>query len=69
MEVRRMRLIGDVMITFRSKRQSRKRKAPPIREAQWEQKKPYIEQLYMIENLTLSEVLRRMEKDHEFFAT
>ncbi|KAG5657349.1 hypothetical protein KAF25_005913 [Fusarium avenaceum] len=52
-----------------SKRPSRKRKAPPLGEIQWEQKKPYIEQLYMTEDLPLSEVMRRMGKDHEFFAT
>lgn len=52
-----------------SKRPSRKRKAPPLGEAQWEQKKPYIEQLYIVENLPLSEVLQRMERNHEFFAT
>jgi hypothetical protein len=52
-----------------SKRPSRKRKAPPLGETQWEQKKPHIEQLYMIEDLPLSEVLRRMERDYEFFAT
>lgn len=52
-----------------SKRPSRKRKALPLGEIQWEQKKPYIEQLYMTEHLPLSEVIRRMEQDHEFFAT
>ncbi|KAM0186098.1 hypothetical protein ACHAPI_011876 [Fusarium lateritium] len=51
------------------KQPSRKRKAPPIGERQWEQKKPYIEQLYMAEGLPLSEVVRQMENDHEFFAT
>jgi hypothetical protein len=52
-----------------SKRASRKPKAPPLGETQWEQKKPYIEQLYMVEDLPLSEVIRRMKNDHEFSAT
>lgn len=52
-----------------SKRPSRKRKAPPVGETQWEQKKPYIEQLYMSEDLPLPEVIRRMGEIHQFFAT
>ncbi|CEI66059.1 hypothetical protein FVEN_g4529 [Fusarium venenatum] len=52
-----------------SKRPSRKPKAPPLGESQWEQRKPYIEQLYMQEDLPLSEVIRRMEETHKFFAT
>ncbi|KAF9767433.1 hypothetical protein IL306_000020 [Fusarium sp. DS 682] len=52
-----------------SNRPRRKRKAPPVGETQWEQKKPYIEQLYMKEDLPLPEVVRRMEETHSFFAT
>ncbi|CAG1997017.1 unnamed protein product [Fusarium graminearum] len=52
-----------------SKRPSRKPKAPPLGESQWEQKKPYIEQLYIEEDLPLPEVMRRMSESHQFVAT
>ncbi|CAG7558994.1 unnamed protein product [Fusarium equiseti] len=53
-----------------SKRPSRRRpKAPAVGELQWEQKKPYIEQLYMKEDLPLSEVIKRMGETHGFHAT
>lgn len=52
-----------------SKRPSRKPKAPPLGESQWEQKKPYIEQLYIGEDLPLPEVMRRMAESHQFVAT
>lgn len=53
-----------------SRRPSRRRpKAPAVGELQWEEKRPYIEQLYMKEDLPLSDVIKRMGETHGFHAT
>lgn len=52
-----------------SQRSSRRQRTRQPGDMQWQQNKAHIERLYMKENLALSEVVLRMERDHGFHAT
>ena len=44
-------------------------KSAPKTDQEWESQKPDFHQLYVIENLTLDVVMRRMEEEHHFEAS
>ncbi|KAJ3538030.1 hypothetical protein NM208_g6082 [Fusarium decemcellulare] len=52
-----------------AQRPSRKSRTRQPGETQWQQNKPHIEKLYMKDDLPLPEVVRRMERDHNFSAS
>ncbi|PHH81429.1 hypothetical protein CDD82_819 [Ophiocordyceps australis] len=57
----------DTLSTRQSSTRNPRTRQPGQR--QWEKNKAHIEQLYMKDDLPLPEVVRRMEKDHDFCAS
>ncbi|KAL2209664.1 hypothetical protein CC79DRAFT_1382894 [Sarocladium strictum] len=58
----------DVTASLPQRLHHRQRTRQPA-DSQWQQNKSHIRRLYMEENLTLSEVIKQMERDYQFIAS